>query len=106
MLKQQGKALSAPYIPVERGFGSLTSQHGDIPAQRQKAISPMDRWMSEQPGESPYHNVGFVASSKDPRMQTAESQSKQHTQASSNPATYGSWELMAKQWTKGGKTKA
>lgn len=51
----------------------------------------MQRWMSEQPGESPYHSIGFVANSKDSWMQTARSQSKQQTETSSNQATAGSW---------------
>ena len=61
--------------------------------------------MSEQPGESPYNNIGLVASSKDPGIQTTESESRfeQQTQASSNPATDGSCDLKPKQRTEGGK---
>ncbi|KAL8713833.1 MAG: hypothetical protein Q9225_006683 [Loekoesia sp. 1 TL-2023] len=101
------KASSATYIPVQRGFGLLSSQHGNIPAQQHRSLSPMQRWMSERPGESPYHNIGFVANSMDPCMQTAKSQSKQQAETSSNQATIGSWrdEALAEK-TEGKKKKA
>ncbi|KAL8777118.1 MAG: hypothetical protein Q9213_007999 [Squamulea squamosa] len=51
----------------------------------------MQRWLSEQPGKSPYHNIGSVASNKDSWMQTSKSQAKQQTATSSNQATTGTW---------------
>lgn len=50
----------------------------------------MQRWMNEQPYQSPYHNIGSVAENKDAWVQTANSQSKQQTETSSNKATAGS----------------
>ncbi|KAL8767769.1 MAG: hypothetical protein Q9209_005855 [Squamulea sp. 1 TL-2023] len=85
------KASSAAYLPVQRSFGSLSSQGDVLPSQQHKALSPMQRWMSEQPGESPYHNIGSVASSKDSWMQSAKPQAKQQTATSSNQATTGTW---------------
>lgn len=50
----------------------------------------MQRWMNEQPRESPFHNIGFVVNSKDSGIQTTKPQSKQQTETSSNQATDGS----------------
>ncbi|KAI4280425.1 MAG: hypothetical protein L6R38_004470 [Xanthoria sp. 2 TBL-2021] len=76
---------------MTRSFGLLSSQHGDLPARQHKSPSPMQRWMDEQPGESPYHNIGSVADRKDSWMQTAKAHSQQQTEMSSNHATAGSW---------------
>ncbi|KAL8828846.1 MAG: hypothetical protein Q9170_006424 [Blastenia crenularia] len=85
------KAPSSTYVPVQRGFGSLSSRYGDMPDQQKEPLSPMQRWMSEQPGQSPYHNIGSVANGNENWVQTGKSQSQQHTETSSNQATAGSW---------------
>ncbi|KAL8960230.1 MAG: hypothetical protein Q9193_003027 [Seirophora villosa] len=82
---------SATYVPVKRGFGLLSSQYDDVPAQQQESSSPMQRWINAQPGESPYHNIGSIANREDTRMQTAKPYSKQQMETPSNQATAGSW---------------
>ncbi|KAL8860636.1 MAG: hypothetical protein Q9178_002989 [Gyalolechia marmorata] len=85
------KASSATYTPVQRGFGTLSSQHDDVPARQHKPSSPMERWMNEQPDESPYDNIGSVVNGKASWMQSAKANSQQQTETSTNQATVGSW---------------
>ncbi|RYP63796.1 hypothetical protein DL770_009296 [Monosporascus sp. CRB-9-2] len=79
-------AIAVAYNPVHRGFVASDPElkHASTPSHR--GYAPFERWMREQPGESPYHAMESVAV-KAPTTVVAGSQAGS---ASDNGATAGS----------------
>jgi hypothetical protein len=73
--------------------GTLSSQQRHVTTKDNESSTPMQRWISERPNESPYHIIGEVAYVCATSNGVACGQAGQHLETVSNQATAGSWGL-------------
>ncbi|KAK8084451.1 hypothetical protein PG997_005722 [Apiospora hydei] len=72
------------YVPVQRSVGLTQSK----PNTQTSGYTPMERWIAEEPTESPYHALKAVRMNSN--ASTAQSQAAQQGKARSDQATTGS----------------
>jgi hypothetical protein len=78
------------YVPVQRVLGTLSSQQRHVPAKTHQSFTPLERWISEQPDEPPYHTIASVAAGCVSSTETTHAHFGQQLETISNQATAGS----------------